>query len=98
MALGATVLGQGVSRLPNTTCALFDLPGELLTMALDMRGIAVSTGAACSSGASKEGHVLEAMGFSGRPVRFSFGPNFDSQACQDVLSAVGESLEAICEW
>ena len=98
LKLGATIIGGEADRLPNTVCALFDAPGELLTMALDMRGIAVSTGAACSSGASKESHVLEAMGYSGRPVRFSFGPNFDSQGCQDVLKAVSESLEAICEW
>ena len=97
-ALGATILGGEVERLPNTVCALFDVPGELLTMALDIRGIAVSTGAACSSGASEESHVLEAMGYNGKPVRFSFGPNFDSQGCQDVLKAVSESLEAICEW
>jgi cysteine desulfurase len=96
--LGAEILGKKSNRLCNTVCALFKVPGDLLMMALDMRGICVSTGAACSSGASKQSHVLKAMGFTGLPVRFSFGPDFNTSDCEDVLKAVRDSMEGICEW
>ena len=46
-----------------------------------MSGVAVSTGAACSSGSSTESHVLNAMGRDGKAVRFSWGPD-------DVLTEV----------
>ena len=69
----AIVIGKDSPRLPNTTLVLFDVPGDMLVMALDMKGIAVSTGSACSSGSSKDSFVLQAMGLSGKPVRFSWG-------------------------
>ena len=81
MKEGAEIIGLGVDRLPNTSCALFSFPGDMLVMSLDMSGVAVSTGAACSSGSSTESHVLNAMGRSGKAVRFSWGPD-------DVLTEV----------
>jgi cysteine desulfurase len=57
------VFGAGVERLPNTT--LFALPGmkaETAVIALDLNGVAVSSGAACSSGKVQPSHVLDAMG------------------------------------
>jgi cysteine desulfurase len=60
---GCTVMGQGSERLPNTLC--FATPGyasELQVMALDLAGVLVSAGSACSSGKVKASHVLTAMG------------------------------------
>jgi cysteine desulfurase len=59
----AIVFGEAAERLPNTT--LFAVPGikaETAVIALDLDGIAVSSGAACSSGKVQPSHVLEAMG------------------------------------
>ncbi len=57
------VFGADAPRLPNTTC--ITMPGvaaELQVMALDLAGVAVSAGAACSSGKVQASHVLRAMG------------------------------------
>jgi cysteine desulfurase len=61
----AVIFGTGATRLPNTT--LFTVPGmkaETTVIAFDLEGIAVSSGAACSSGRVQASHVLAAMGFS----------------------------------
>ncbi|HTT24103.1 MAG TPA: cysteine desulfurase family protein [Candidatus Sulfotelmatobacter sp.] len=74
----AGVNGEGAARVANTTNIHFDhIEGESLVIALDLKGLAVSTGAACSSGAIEPSHVLIAMGL--RPeqarasIRFSLG-------------------------
>jgi cysteine desulfurase len=62
VAAGAIVCGSG-ARLPNTTClALPGRPADTQVIAFDLAGIAVSAGAACSSGKVARSHVLEAMG------------------------------------
>jgi cysteine desulfurase len=59
----AVVIGAGAERLPNTTSiALPGASAETLVIALDLAGVAVSSGAACSSGKVGASHVLEAMG------------------------------------
>jgi cysteine desulfurase len=59
-------------RVQNTTNFWFDgVEGEALVIALDLKGLAVSSGAACSSGASEPSHVLEAMGLSPERARGS---------------------------
>jgi cysteine desulfurase len=74
---GATVFGAGVPRLANTLC--FAAPGfssELQVMALDLEGLMVSAGSACSSGKVKASHVLLAMGaemLAGSAIRVSSG-------------------------
>ena len=72
---GAVVIGQGAPRLANTTClALPGVPAQTQLMALDLAGISVSAGAACSSGKIARSHVLEAMGLgtlAGEAIRVS---------------------------
>ncbi|MEM1372715.1 MAG: cysteine desulfurase family protein, partial [Pseudomonadota bacterium] len=78
---GSTVIiAQTARRLVNTTLLAHPaLAAERLLMTLDLRGFAVSSGAACSSGKVARSHVLEAMGvdaaLSGGAIRISIGPN-----------------------
>ncbi len=58
-----TVFGEGAPRLPQTLCVGIDgLSAETLVIALDLEGVAVSSGSACSSGKVAPSHVLAAMG------------------------------------
>jgi cysteine desulfurase len=64
-ALGARISGGGGPRVPGTTNFAFDgVAGELLAMSLDLEGVAVSTGAACTSGSIDPSAVLMALGHS----------------------------------
>ncbi len=77
IAPDATVFGAGAPRLPNTLC--LTMPGvasETQVMALDLAGVAVSAGAACSSGKVGPSHVLAAMGSregAAQAIRISLG-------------------------
>lgn len=77
IAAGAVVMGQGAPRLPNTLCfAGPGFPAELQVMTLDLAGVMVSAGSACSSGKVKASRVLEAMGqteLAGAAIRVSGG-------------------------
>ncbi|MCZ6872340.1 MAG: cysteine desulfurase family protein [bacterium] len=72
------IQGEGVARLPNTTNVAFaGVEGEALLMGLDLQGIAVATGSACSSGSLEASHVLHAMAvpevYLHGALRFSLG-------------------------
>ena len=88
----AVLLASGAGRLPNTTCiALPGLPAETQVMALDLAGIAVSAGSACSSGKVKASYVLKAMGveteFAGSAIRISLGWRTSEQDIDHLLDA-----------
>ena len=68
----AGVNGAGQPRVPNTTNLYFDhLEAEALVIALDLKGLSVSGGSACQSGATEPSHVLTAMGLSPARARAS---------------------------
>ena len=99
----SAVNGDRTQRLPNTANLRFDyIEGEGFVIALDLRGIACSTGAACSSGAVEPSHVLSAIGL--RPdqarssVRFSlsrYTAAEDIDAALEVIPATVERLRAV---
>ena len=91
LAPEAVIAGAGAAQLPNTTSIL--LPGvaaETQVIALDLAGVRVSAGAACSSGKVARSHVLEAMGFgeaAGCGIRVSLPWNAPEDAPERFLAA-----------
>jgi cysteine desulfurase len=85
------IAGATAPRLPNTSLAVLPgIPAETQVIALDLAGIRVSAGAACSSGKVAASHVLEAMGFganAGCGIRISLPWNADDDAPERFLAA-----------
>ena len=80
------VNGIGAPRVPNTTNLWFDhIEGEALVIALDLKGLAVSSGAACSSGAIEPSHVLLAMGLPHQRARASIRISLGKQTTNDDI-------------
>jgi cysteine desulfurase len=80
------VNGGKASRVPNTTNLWFDsLDGEALVIALDLKGLAVSSGAACSSGANEPSHVLLAMGLSPERAKSSVRFSLHRQTTEEEI-------------
>jgi cysteine desulfurase len=93
---GTVVNGILQPRVPNTTNISFDrVEAESLLIALDLEGVAVSTGSACSSGTLEPSHVLKAMGLpthrTQNSLRFSLGM-FSTEAEVDRVVAVLPAL------
>jgi len=91
---GAIVFGNETSRAPGTTaCAVPGLSGESAVIALDLEGIAISSGAACTTGAIDPSHVLSAMGvppaLARAAVRVSFGRTNEVGDAARVAEALG---------
>jgi cysteine desulfurase len=96
------VNGEGAPRVPNTTNIHFDcIEGEALVIALDLKGLAVSTGAACSSGAIEPSHVLTAMGLppeqARASLRFSLGKQNTEEDVEFALSLIPPSVARLRE-
>src|SRR5438128_8675697 len=96
------VNGDGAPRVPNTTNIYFDhIEGEALVIALDLKGLSVSTGAACSSGTIEPSHVLTAMGLSPAQargsIRFSLGKQNTQQDIEFAISMVPETVARLRE-
>jgi len=98
----AGVNGDDAPRVPNTTNIRFDyIDGEAMVIALDLKGVAVSTGAACSSGAIEPSHVLLAMDL--RPdqarasIRFSLGKQTVAEDIDYALALVPEVVARLRE-
>jgi cysteine desulfurase len=97
---GTAVNGSRESRVPNTTNISFDhVEAESLLIALDLEGIAVSTGSACSSGTLEPSHVLRAMGFSSHrtqnSLRFSLGLYSTEEEVDRVVAVLPGLVEKL---
>jgi len=94
----AHVNGAGAPRVPGTTNICFDhAGGEALVIALDLLGIACSTGAACSSGAVEPSHVLLAMGLSPDEARSSIRFSLGRPTTPEEIDYVIASLPGVVE-
>ncbi len=98
----ARVNGGASSRTPNTTNLVFPgIEGEALLIALDLKGLACSTGAACSSGAVEPSHVLTAIGLppeeARASLRFSLGRHTTEQEIDSALQVVPSAVEQLRE-
>src|SRR5690348_1099013 len=98
----AGVNGIGAPRVPNTTNLWFDfIEGEALVIALDLKGLAVSSGAACSSGAIEPSHVLLAIGLSHEraraSVRISLGKQTTAEDVDFAIQVIPETVARLRE-
>jgi cysteine desulfurase len=96
------VNGEGAPRVPNTANIHIDhIEGEALIIALDLKGLAVSTGAACSSGAIEPSHVLTAMGLAPdqarSSIRFSLGKHNTEADVDFAISILPETVARLRE-
>jgi cysteine desulfurase len=92
------IQGEGVARLPNTTNVAFaGVEGETLLMSLDLKGVAISTGSACSSGSLEPSHVLRAMNVPGKylhgALRLSLGRSTSLEDITYVLEFLPDLVE-----
>ncbi len=94
--------GDPSDRLPHILNISVDsrkvkMEGEMLIMNMDLKGIAVTSGSACSSGSIQPSHVLLAMGrdpdTARATIRFSFGKSNTSEDVEYVVESLGEVLE-----
>jgi cysteine desulfurase len=95
---GTQVNGARESRVPNTTNISFErVEAESLLIALDLEGIAVSTGSACSSGTLEPSHVLKAMGLPPHRTQNSLRFSLGLYSTEDEVDRVVEVLPRLVE-
>jgi cysteine desulfurase len=97
---GTVVNGAKSPRVPNTTNISFDrVEAESLLIALDLEGVAVSTGSACSSGTLEPSHVLRAMGLpthrTQNSLRFSLGMLSTGEEVDQVVEILPRLVEKL---
>lgn len=97
---GTVVNGGSAARVPNTTNISFDrVEAESLLIALDLEGVAVSTGSACSSGTLEPSHVLRAMGLPAHrtqnSLRFSLGLQSTDAEVDRVIEVLPRLVEKL---
>lgn len=100
LAADAVILSGTVPRLPNTSAiAVPGVKAETLVIGLDLAGVAVSAGSACSSGKVEASHVLAAMGVAPEiahgTIRISLGFGTRNTDIQDCLSALGDLIKRL---
>ncbi len=93
----ATVNGAAAGRIPNTTNISFEsVDGESVVLGLDLEGICISTGSACSTGEPEPSHVLTAMGLSPKQaqgsVRISLGKSTREQDVDAAVEALARTV------
>ena len=92
------VNGHPEKRLPNTTNISFKfVEGESLLINLDLRGVAISTGSACTSGSLEPSHVLQAMGIPHEVIHGSLRFSFSSMNTKEDVEYTMEVLPGIVE-
>ncbi len=102
-AVPGTAVNSGeAERVPNTSNLVIEgIEGEGFVIAMDLKGVSVSTGAACSSGAIEASHVLTAMGLTGDEargsIRFSLGKQNTAEEVETVLALVPEVVAKLRE-
>jgi cysteine desulfurase len=95
---GTAINGARIHRVPNTTNISFDrVEAESLLIALDLEGVAVSTGSACSSGTLEPSHVLRAMGFPPHRTQNSLRFSLGVFSTQEEVDRVVEILPRLVE-
>jgi cysteine desulfurase len=94
----AWVNGAQAPRVPNTANLSFPfIEGESMVIALDLKGIACSTGAACSSGALEPSHVLMALGLAPEDARATLRLSLGHQTTDDQIDFVLETIPPVIE-
>jgi cysteine desulfurase len=95
---GARVTGARGDRLPNTSSLILDgVDGETLLMNMDVRGFAVSTGAACSAGNPEPSPTLLAMGLSREEAQSSLRLSLGWETTPEEVEAFVETLKTVVE-
>ena len=93
---GIKINGSVERRLPNISNLSFPgVDGESLLIALDLKGIAVSTGSACASGSLEPSHVLKALGLAREQVRGSLRFSLSRYSTTDEIDYALDALEEI---
>ena len=94
--VGALIIGDDAPRIANTSCiALPGKPAETMVIKLDLEGVAVSAGSACSSGKVGTSHVLEAMGLAPEIARSAIRVSLGSDTQDEDIAAFLAAWEKV---